>query len=142
MTRTIRGLVAACCVLGAALPAAAQQEEAATRAAGEWLALVDSAAYAASWEAAARSFQAAVTAEAWSAQLTTGRAQVGKVQTRNLVRSESATNPPGAPPGEYVQLQYDSQLETLGPASEVVVLVRDGDRGWRVAGYFLRPPGG
>lgn len=136
-------VVAVCCLLAAPGFAAAQAEAPAEarEAAQAWLALVDGEDYAASWEAAARPFQAAVAAEAWTAQLTAGRAQVGAVEERELAHSQAMTDPPGAPPGEYMQLQYQSSFAGAGRVVENVVLVRDGDRGWRVAGYFIQPGG-
>jgi hypothetical protein len=140
---------AICCLLAgptavtaqAEAPQEAQEAQEAHEAADSWLALVDVQEYAASWEAAARSFQAAVAAEAWAAQLTAGRAQVGAVEDRELARSRAMTDPPGAPPGEYMQLHYESTFSGAGRVVENVVLVRDGDRGWRVAGYFIQPAG-
>jgi len=131
-------LLAVCWLLAAPAALAAQVDaaHAAREAAQRWLALVDTEDYTASWEAAARSFQ---SAEHWSARLTAGRAQVGAVEERELARSQPMTDPPGAPPGEYMQLRYKSTFSGAERVVENVVLVRDGDRGWRVAGYFIRP---
>jgi hypothetical protein len=133
-------LAAACYILIAPVFVAAQADDA-REAAEDWLALIDAEDYAASWEAAARSFQSAVTAETWAAQLAAGRAQVGAAEERELAHTQPLTDPPGAPPGEYVQLRYDSTFGGAGRVTENVVLVRDGDRGWRVAGYFIQPAG-
>lgn len=133
-------LIAVCYLLVAPTAVAAQTEGAA-EAAEEWLALVDAEDYGASWAEASRSFQSAVTAETWAAQLTAGRAQVGAVEERELAHTQPMTDPPGAPAGEYVQLRYDSAFGGVGRVTEHVVLVRDGERGWRVAGYFIQPAG-
>lgn len=103
-----------------------------------WLALIDAEDYQASWEATATAFQSAVPAEAWTAQLTAGPAQVGTVQERELANTQAMT---GAPAGEYMQLTFRSTFSGADQVMENVVLVRDGDRGWRVAGYFLQPAG-
>jgi len=136
-------LLALCCLMAAPAMLAAQDQrnEEAMEAARSWLALVDSEEYEDSWEEAARSFRSAVTVEAWSAQLTAGRAQVGTAEERELARSEAMTDPPGAPPGEYVQVTFRSTFSGAGQVTENVVLTHDGDRGWRVAGYFIQPGG-
>lgn len=133
-------LATACSILAAPATTAAQAEGA-REAAEEWLALIDAEDYAASWEAAARSFQSAVTAGAWAAQVTAVVAQVGTVEERELAHTQPMTDPPGAPAGEYVQLRYNTTFDGAGRLSENVVVVRDGDRGWRVAGYLVQPAG-
>jgi hypothetical protein len=131
------------CLLAAPGAVAAQADATAeARAAAEsWLAIIDGDDYAASWEEAARAFRSAITAEAWTAQLTPLRAQLGTVEERELAHSQAMTDPPRAAAGEYMQLQYQSTFSSAGRAIENVVLMRDGDRGWRVAGYFLQPSG-
>jgi hypothetical protein len=138
--RGARSLLVACCLLAATAAAMSAQTEEAREAAEAWLALVDAEDYARSWEDAATAFKATVTLKQWQAQMSAGRRQVGAVEQRKAAQAQAVTDPPGAPAGEYIQLRYDSTFSVLGHASEHVVLVRDGDRGWRIAGYFLRPP--
>jgi len=45
---------------------------------------------------------------------------------------------PGAPAGNYVVLQFTTAFEKR-PATETVTLMLDCDRGWRLAGYFVKP---
>jgi hypothetical protein len=125
----------------AALAAQAEAPAEAVEAAQSWLVLMDADDYARSWEEGARSFQAAVTADGWAAQFAPLRAQLGSVGDRELAGSERMTDPPGAPAGEYLHLQYTSTFSGVGRVSENVVLVREAERGWRVAGYFLQPAG-
>jgi hypothetical protein len=139
--RSVRSLLVACCLLAATTAGMSAQTEEAREAAEAWLAMVDAGEYARSWEEAATAFKAAVTEEQWRTQMTAGRTQAGAVEKRTPAQAQTVTDPPGAPAGEYVQFRYDSTFSTLGPVSENIVLVRDGERGWRVAGYFLRPPG-
>jgi hypothetical protein len=44
---------------------------------------------------------------------------------------------PGAPAGEYVVIQYDSNFEHLPAAMETLVPTLDGDGQGRVSGYFI-----
>jgi hypothetical protein len=144
MTIRIGGIsLAAACLLASptGLPAQDSPQEEALEAARSWVALVDSEEYRESWDEAARSFQASVTPEAWSAQLSAGRAQVGAVEERGDPRVEAMVDPPGAPPGEYVQVIFRSRYSGAGYLMENVVLTREEDRGWRVVGYFIQPPG-
>jgi hypothetical protein len=45
---------------------------------------------------------------------------------------------PGAPAGEYVVIQYDSNVEHQQAAMETPVPSLDGDGQWRVSGYFIQ----
>jgi hypothetical protein len=48
------------------------------------------------------------------------------------------TELPGAPDGEYVVFQFDTQFEHKRAAVETVTPMRDPDGSWRVSGYFIR----
>ena len=48
------------------------------------------------------------------------------------------TELPGAPDGEYVVFQFDTQFERKRAAVETVTPMRDPDGSWRVSGYFIR----
>jgi hypothetical protein len=136
-------LFAACWIFAApgALFAQAEAPQEAREVAESWLALLAAEEFAASWQEAASTFQSAVTEEQWTAQAAAVRAQVGEVENRELAGSEAMTNPPGAPPGDYLQLRYRSTFQLAGEAMETVALVQDGERGWRVVGYFVQPAG-
>lgn len=142
MTRGTIGRVAGLALLALALaaPLAAQtpEERAAREVAERWLAHLDAEEYEASWAEAGRIFQRAVSEAQWVQQATALRQQVGGIEEREYLASESATDPQGAPPGDYVNVQYRSRFGTVGQATEVVVLVREAERGWRVVGYFLQ----
>lgn len=45
---------------------------------------------------------------------------------------------PGAPDGEYVVIQFESQFENKAAAIETVTPMRDKDGAWRVSGYYIR----
>jgi hypothetical protein len=116
------------------------QEHPAVEAAEAWLGLVDGQQYAASWEESSRSFQSSITAAEWEVRARSASAQLGRVVERELARTVPVTDPPGAAAGEYVQLLFESTLSGIGRATENVVLTLDGERSWRVVGYFVQPP--
>jgi hypothetical protein len=107
-------------------------------AANRWLALSDAGDGAATWVQAAPSFRAAVSRAAWSDALKQTRQPFGTARSRKVVSSEFKRSLPGAPDGEYVVIQYDTQFEHKAHAVETVVPMRDQDGSWKVSGYFVR----
>jgi hypothetical protein len=107
-------------------------------AANRWLALSDANNGAATWDQAAPSFRAAVSKEGWSEALKQARQPFGAIKSRKLVSSEFKHSLPGAPDGEYVVIQYDTQFEHKAHAVETVVPMRDQDGSWKVSGYFVK----
>lgn len=122
--------------------ARAQQPEAsapARQAAEAWLAVVDSGRYADSWANAAEAFRGAVSQAAWDSAMRVNRAPLGAVTSRELLGAQPLTDPPGAPPGEYVLLQFRTKFAGRElPAVETVVPMKDQDGAWHVSGYFIR----
>jgi len=60
------------------------------------------------------------------------------VRSRKIASSEVKHSLPGAPEGEYVLIQYDTQFEHQAHAVETVVPMRDQDGNWKVSGYFVK----
>ena len=119
----------------------AQQPDAvrnAVDAANRWLVSADAGDGAATWDQAASMFQTAVSKADWSAALKQVRQPLGAVASRKVVSSEFKHSLPGAPDGEYVVIQYDSQFEHKAHAVETVVPVRERDGSWKVSGYFVK----
>lgn len=117
---------------------ASAEIEAATAAATEWLALVDAGEYEESWRQAASGLQDAVTPAVWETSLTDARSQFGPFGERTLTSSQQVTDPPGAPAGEYVMLQYRTEVSGDRTVTETVVPMKEGDA-WKVSGYFVQP---
>jgi hypothetical protein len=113
-------------------------DQAAERAALEWLALIDRGDAQASWAAAASLFRRAVTVQQWQQALEAARTPLGKLVSRHIESTRAATELPGAPDGEYVVLQFSSAFEHKRAATETVTPMRDTDGEWRVSGYFIR----
>ncbi len=122
-----------------AKPEQGKAEQAAQAAAESWLALVDAGNYDQSWEEAASIFKEQVTKEQWKSAVGMVQNQVGKLQSRKLKSASYAKNPPSAPPGEYVNIQYASKFQNLPAALESITPMLDKDGKWRVSGYFVKP---
>lgn len=110
----------------------------AERAAREWLALADVTDAAGTWAAAASLFRDAVPEDEWARSLRAARTPLGSVVTRTLRKAHALTELPGAPDGEYVVLEFDTQFERKRAAVETVTPMRDRDGAWRVSGYYIR----
>ncbi len=113
-------------------------EEAAIRAANEWLVLVDSGQFSESWEHSSSVFRETVPAEMWNDSLTGARAPLGKLVSRKVVFSRYTDALRGAPDRRYVIIQYEAQYEGNKLAIETVTPLYDNGE-WRVSGYFIRP---
>lgn len=135
-----RGLACAAVLISLLAPTGApggSREQAASAVAGEWLALVDSGAYRASWEQASSLFRAAVDAAQWEETVTAARVPFGAFVSRELMSASYTTSLPGAPEGEYVVIQYRAVYENRPSAVETVTPMRE-DGAWRVSGYFIK----
>ncbi|MGE0455967.1 MAG: DUF4019 domain-containing protein [Vicinamibacteria bacterium] len=113
-------------------------EQAATKSAEAFLALVDNGRYDESWDAAAKLFQGAVTREKWKEALTATRTPLGKLVSRGLKVAKHTTSLPGAPDGQYVVVQFATSFENKKEAVETVTPMQEKDGSWRVSGYFIR----
>ena len=113
-------------------------EQAATDAAGNWLALVDQGEYAKSWESAAEYFRGNVTKDQWGRLLTGARKPLGEVTSRRVKATHYSTSLPGAPDGEYVVVRFETAFENKRSAIETVTPMKEKNGAWRVSGYFIK----
>lgn len=147
--RVISSVILGAALLAGAVRASAQGAAAAAasdtavasahKAADVWLDMLDGAQYAGSWDAAGTAFQHAVTKAQWVSQVQKVRGQVGPLGVRKVQSSQFTTALPNMPAGDYVVMQYHTESGTGGFVTETVVMERDGARGWRVVGYFVKP---
>ena len=112
-------------------------DEKLTEAVLEWLSHVDGGNYGDSWSSSGSFFRSQVTEVQWITQLSRTRAPLGRPSDRvqkNVVRLEEV---PGAPPGEYMVIQF---TVTFGKATatETVTTMVDEDGEWRVVGYSIQ----
>ena len=119
----------------------AQSAEDAAQAAGEsWVKIVDAGNYGESWDEAATVFKNAVTKEQWAGAAANARSPLGSLTSRTLAsRQVTDQPPPGAPAGKYAILRYTTAFANAPAVNEMVVLILDGERGWGVGGYTVRP---
>jgi len=115
-----------------------QAEQAAVQAADAWLPLVDSGNYEKSWQQAAEFFKKAVSTDQWGKSMQIFREPLGKMVSRKLKSTQYTTSAPGAPVGQYVIIQYDSNFENKKSAVETVTPMLDSDGQWRVSGYYIK----
>ncbi|GAB4332491.1 MAG: DUF4019 domain-containing protein [Desulfobulbaceae bacterium] len=111
---------------------------AALAAAEDFLALVDTARYAESWDEAATFFKAQVPRDEWVRQISSLRPAFGKVLERRLKSARRETSLPGAPDGLYIVIQYDTTFENKRKAVETITPMRENDGQWRVSGYYIK----
>lgn len=104
----------------------------------QWLAKVDAADYAQSWEAAATELRKLVAKSQWEFGLQAARGPMGVVQSRKVRTAAYTRSLPGAVDGEYVVIQYDTRFENHPLATEVVIPMREKDGSWKVSGYSVR----
>lgn len=121
----------------AAAQAPAIAETAQTRAAREWLALLDTHRYGESWDLTAPAFRAGMPRDRWATAAGPVREAFGPVSSRLLLGEIRTSALPDAPPGDYDVIQFKSSFARRPDAVETVTFVHDG-AGWMVTGYFIR----
>ena len=127
-----------------ALPAfsasVADKEQAAVMAAREFLALIDAADYAQSWDVTARFFKQKVTKESWVKEIEILRPKSKSLVERKLRSAEysKSKSVSGIPDGEYVVIVFDTIFADKQGAIEIVTPTLEPDGHWRVSGYFVR----
>lgn len=111
---------------------------AATESVTRWLALADAGNWSESWDQMAPASQAVGTKPVFTGAMSAARAQLGAVKARKLRSAVFTRSLPGAPAGEYVLVQYDSQFANQAAAVETLVPMRTPDGSWKVSGYNVR----
>ena len=104
----------------------------------EWLVLIDGARFAEAWETAAEAFRKGLPREQWELAAVQARTGLGPLMGRKLRTASHTRQLPGLPDGEYLVIQFDVRFERRLLASESLVLEREKDNRWRVAGYWIR----
>lgn len=124
---------------GAAGAAAPEVETAAAQSAARtWLAAADALDGARTWTLAAPVFQTHVTKEQWGSQLSAVREPLGALKTRAAAGSKPESAMPGAPDGQYLVLQFHSVFEHKANSVETLIMAKQPDGAWRLAGYYIR----
>ena len=114
------------------------QVEQAIKAAEAWLKLVDDGKYRESWEQSASLFRDKITPEGWEKLAKSTRAHTGALVSRKFKLAAYATSLPGAPPGQYVVIEYDASYANIQSAIDKVTPMLDTDGQWHVSGYWIQ----
>jgi len=114
------------------------KQKAAIVAAVNWLALTDAGKADESWKEAAPYLQNAVAKDDWAKVLQAVRKPLGSVVSRKVLSSMYTTALPGAPDGEYVVIQFQTEFAAKKSAIETVTPMLDKDGTWRVSGYLIK----
>lgn len=104
----------------------------ASRAARDWLTLVDAGNWPESWAATGAYFQTVNSLANWQAAAEQVHARLGPAVSRELVRDDSTP----APPNGYRSVRFRTTFANNRSATEVLALSREGDR-WRVVGITV-----
>ncbi len=118
----------------------AQEQSAVVDQAEQWLALVDSGNYDASWREAAEYLKGNVTEQKWLQTMTTVRKPLGTLVSRKLKSTRYRTMLPQALKGRYLIIDYQSSFSNKKAAVESITQMMQKDGTWRVAGYHLDEP--
>ncbi len=132
-----RGVMVVILVL-AATACSKDAKKSAIESARIWLAQVDADKYGESWDQSAELFRSVLTREQWVVSMNSVHKPRGGVVKRELLGATLMTNPPGAPPGEYVVIQFSTDFANKKGAIETVTPMREEDGTWRVSGYFIK----
>jgi DNA-binding CsgD family transcriptional regulator len=116
----------------AGIDAPAATETVVTKAARDWLALVDAGKWEESWAATAQSFRSLNTVGAWRSASEKVRVPLGQVLSRTLI---SEQNTP-APPNGYRTVLFRTDFANKRGATETISLDREND-GWKIVGIYV-----
>ncbi|MEI7834977.1 MAG: DUF4019 domain-containing protein [Planctomycetota bacterium] len=117
---------------------ATRPSPAVTQAAEGWLGMVDQEQYDKGWEQAAGLLQRAIAKDKFAEAMRAARGPLGPVVGRKLLSAVPAASLPGAPDGEYVVIQYETEFKNKKQAIETITPMKDKDGAWRVSGYYIK----
>jgi hypothetical protein len=115
----------------------AAQVEAAKKAAGDWLSLVDAQKYEESWKQAAPFLQAHFPEKDWEKRMNSMRKPIDPMVDRTLHTTQYRDQFPGLPAGEYVAFVWETYFGVKTQMLESVIMSFEGGQ-WRVVGYAVQ----
>ena len=110
----------------------------AVAAAESWLATLDSGRFSDTWEESAPIFKDSAPQSKWEPAVQAARQPLGVVIARKVRSMRYVNALPGAPPGHYVIIEFDTHFEKRPLTIETVTPMRTPAGTWKVAGYFIR----
>jgi Protein of unknown function (DUF4019) len=115
-----------------------EKAAAASAAAEKFLHLVDTDQFSQSWQISASLLKEKVPEQKWVDQLQRTRAITGPLVERAQDSMSYSTSAKDSPEGEYVLITFDTTFKAKSKVSEIVTVMLDKDKTWRVAGYFIK----
>ncbi|MCE9677768.1 DUF4019 domain-containing protein [Shewanella sp. AS1] len=113
------------------------QDDSASSTAKAWLELVDAGNYSESWQQTDDFFKEQVSVSKWDETLAAVRPPFGKMISRTELNQQNHAALPGAPDGEYLIIQFQTEFENKQAAVETLTLSKaSGD--WLPVGYFIQ----
>ncbi|HEY1460264.1 MAG TPA: DUF4019 domain-containing protein [Casimicrobiaceae bacterium] len=114
---------------------------AATLASDHWLAVLDAGNFGDSWKGAAEVFKLGVSESDWISELEGMHEKLGKTTMREMKSAQFSTTLRGAPStGEYVTISYLTKFANAPIATETLIVSKEADGEWRIAGYNIGKP--
>ena len=132
----MRKYIATCFVLLLSAACLASENPGVASAIG-WAELVDSGAYAESWDKSAPLFQRQVSKTQWKDALKKVRAPLGGLVSREVAESKPHSSLPGAPDAQYLVVTTATTFQNKATAIETIAVTKSGDD-WLVVGYFIK----
>ncbi|WP_233998376.1 DUF4019 domain-containing protein [Pseudoalteromonas sp. T1lg48] len=102
-----------------------------------WLGGIDAGQYEQSWDEAGALFQEQVTKDQWRDIIKAVRSPLGRVISRAELGRQNFTSLPGAPEGEYLVVQFQTEFANKAGAVETLTLSKTNDK-WQPVGYFIK----
>jgi RNA polymerase sigma-70 factor (ECF subfamily) len=110
----------------------------AIKAARDWLALLDSAKFADTWQTADEYFKKRVAKSRWVAQMPQLAEKIGKMESRKIRSVLFKDNLPDLPGRAAFILRFSTRYERKPFTLETVVPILGADGVWRVSGYYIK----
>jgi hypothetical protein len=105
--------------------------------ASKWVAKADANQAADMWKASDVAMQKNVNQVNWAKYIGEIRKRAGAEQSRTWVAVTKMDNPKGMPPGEYLNVIYDTKFANAATV-ETVSMAKSGSY-WKPIGYVVRP---
>ena len=71
--------------------------------------------------------------------MTSVRAPLGKLVSRQVKSASSETSLPAAPAGKYYVIQFRTRFANSPTLIETITPMQEPNGQWRVSGYFVKP---
>jgi hypothetical protein len=141
MTRIAAFFVLIAAIAGMTMPALAAEQDDATAATDEIMSLLASRQFSVIWDQKTSAWmkQQAINRDAFMANLTMGRAQLGSLVSSRFITSEFATQDPGS--GTTGRIYANTYLNeyNVGKFYERIVVIKEADGRFRLSGLWGSP---